>query len=203
MTYHLMNRQTKLMQPPPPRPAALAPLLPQMSGQASIYFNTHMQLFSFFRPGSKKNFREVIKYLYVKGLIPEEIKAELDTPLHSRDKGTGSEDGEDGEIGRKVMASVFWDARGINYTGVYYALLLHRLSEEIKKKRIHWNWSPVTFFIFKLQKMAWQTTIHVERGSHCPNRYLFCGPSVILLFERLKKVGEMLGKVYRVKRRLC
>ena len=47
----------------------------------------------------------------------------------------------------KVMATVFWDARGIIYTnylekgqtitGVYYAPLLHRLSEEIKKKRLY------------------------------------------------------------------
>ena len=44
----------------------------------------------------------------------------------------------------KVMATVFWDARGIIYTdylekgqtitGAYYASLLHRFSEEIKKK---------------------------------------------------------------------
>ena len=40
---------------PAPRPAALAPFVPQMSGQASIYSNGHMQLFSYFRPGSKKN----------------------------------------------------------------------------------------------------------------------------------------------------
>ena len=42
------------------------------------------------------------------------------------------------------MATVFWDARGIIYTdylekgqtitGAYYASLLHRLSDEIKKK---------------------------------------------------------------------
>ena len=47
----------------------------------------------------------------------------------------------------KVMAMVFWDAREINYTdylekgqmitGAYYASLLHRLSEEIKKRRPH------------------------------------------------------------------
>ena len=45
------------------------------------------------------------------------------------------------------MATVFWDPRGIIYTdylekgqtitGAYYASLLHRLSEEIKKKRPH------------------------------------------------------------------
>ena len=47
----------------------------------------------------------------------------------------------------KVMATVFCVARGIIYTdylekcqtitGAYYASLLHRLSEEIKKKRPH------------------------------------------------------------------
>ena len=45
------------------------------------------------------------------------------------------------------MDTVFWDARGIIYidylergqtiTGVYYTSLLHRLSEEVKKKRPH------------------------------------------------------------------
>ena len=47
----------------------------------------------------------------------------------------------------KVMATVFWDARGIIHTdylekgqtitGAYYASLLHRLSGEIKKKCPH------------------------------------------------------------------
>ena len=47
------------------------------------------------------------------------------------------------------------------------------------------------FFISKLEKMARRTTVHVERGHH-PNRCLFWGPSEILLFGRLKKVGETL-----------
>ena len=47
----------------------------------------------------------------------------------------------------KVMACVFWDARGIIYidylekgrtiTGVYYAALLDRLVDKIKEKRPH------------------------------------------------------------------
>ena len=47
----------------------------------------------------------------------------------------------------KVMATVFWDARGIIYTdylekgrtitGAYYASSLHWLSEKIKEKRPH------------------------------------------------------------------
>ena len=119
-----------------------------------------------------------------------------------------------------VMVTVFWDRRGIIYTyylekrqtitGAYYASLLHRLSEEIKKKRPHLKkilfhqdnarvhtcavpvaktmalkfellqnppyspgWPPVTFLISKLEKMAWQTTFHVEREGHRPNRCLF------------------------------
>ena len=59
------------------------------------------------------------------------------------------------------------------------------------------------FFISKLEKMAQRTTVHVERGGHRPRRSLIKGLSKILLFGRLKKVGETLGKVYRVKRRLC
>ena len=59
------------------------------------------------------------------------------------------------------------------------------------------------FFIATLEKIARRTKVHVERGGHRPNRCLFLGPSEILLFGWLKKVGETLGKVYRVKRRLC
>ena len=55
----------------------------------------------------------------------------------------------------KVMATVFWNARGIIYTdylekgqtvtGAYYASLLHRLSEEIKKKRIYLKKKKILF----------------------------------------------------------
>ena len=58
------------------------------------------------------------------------------------------------------------------------------------------------FFISKLEKMAWRTKVHVEWG-HRPNSYLFWVLSKILLFGWLKKVEKTLGKVYRVKRRLC
>ena len=55
----------------------------------------------------------------------------------------------------KVMATVFWDTRGIIYidylekgqtiTRDYYASLLHRLSEEIKKKPPHLKKKEVVF----------------------------------------------------------
>ena len=35
------------------------------------------------------------------------------------------------------------------------------------------RWSPVTFFISKLEKMARRITVHVERGGHRPSRCLF------------------------------
>ena len=44
------------------------------------------------------------------------------------------------------------------------------------------------FFNFKLENMARRTTVHVKRGLRT-NRCLFWGPSEILLFGRLKKVG--------------
>ena len=147
---------------------------------------------------------------------------------------------------------IFWNAHGITYTdyfekgqlitGAYYASLLYRLSEEIKKKRPHLkkilfhqdnkrvhkcavlmpkiielkfellqhppysldrlDLTRVTFFISKLEKMARRTTVYVERECRRPNRCLFWWPSEILLFGRLKKVRETLGKVYKVKRRL-
>ena len=143
----------------------------------------------------------------------------------------------------KVMATVFWNARGIIYidylekrqtiTGAYHATILHRLSEEIKKKcpllkkilfhqdnarvhtcaismakimklkkNIHRIWPPVTFFKFETWKNGSADNGSCRRG-HRPNRCLFWGPSEILLFGRLKKVGETLGKAYRVKRILC
>ena len=55
----------------------------------------------------------------------------------------------------KVMATIFWDARGIiqidylqkgrTINGEYYASLLDRLSEEIKKKRPHFAKKKVLF----------------------------------------------------------
>ena len=55
----------------------------------------------------------------------------------------------------KVMATVFWDTRGIIYTDylgegqtitvAYYASLLHRLKEEIKKKRPHLKNKKILF----------------------------------------------------------
>ena len=59
------------------------------------------------------------------------------------------------------------------------------------------------FFISKLEEMARRTTVILERGGHRPNSCLFCGPSEILLFGNLKKVGETHFKKYRVTRRLC
>ena len=128
------------------------------------------------------------------------------------------------KLAGKVMDTVFCDARGIIYanylekgqttTGAYYASLLHRLSEEIKNVKIMElkfellqnrpyspDLAPSDFFISKLEKMARRTTVHVERGGHRSNRCLFWGPSEILLFGRLEKVWEMLGKIYIVKRR--
>ena len=68
----------------------------------------------------------------------------MDTLLNTRDKGTVKTVGfwrradfekvEDGEIGRQGDGHGFL---GYTITGAYYALLLHRLSEEIKKKRPH------------------------------------------------------------------
>ena len=54
-----------------------------------------------------------------------------------------------------MMATIFWNARGIIYTdylekgqtitGVYYASLLHRLGEEIKKKHPHLKKKKIFF----------------------------------------------------------
>ena len=72
----------------------------------------------------------------------------------------------------KMMAMIFWDARGILYTdylgegqtitGAYYTSLLRQLSENTKKKRPHLEknnsnyyihliyriWPPMNFFHF-------------------------------------------------------
>ena len=80
--------------------------------------------------------------------------------------------------------------------------LWNKNSNDYNIHRIHQIWLR-DFFISKLEKMSRGTTVHVRRGGHRPNKCPFWGPSEILLFGRLKKVGETLGKVYRVKRRLC
>ena len=89
---------------------------------------------------------------------------------------------------RKVIVMTFWNARGIIYTdylekgqtvtGAYYASLLHRLSEEVKKKSLHlkkilFHQDNVLFFISKLERMAQRTTVHVERRGERPNSCLF------------------------------
>ena len=185
----------------------------------------------------------------------------MDTPLHSRDQGTvktggfwrrtGSEEGEDGEIGRQSDGHGFLGCtrnhlhrllgkRNDNCTICDVIAPVERRNKEkrphLKKKNIlfhqdnarvhtcaismakimelkfellhHPQYSPDLassdfFFISKLAKMARRTKVHVERGGHRPNRCLFWKPFEILLFGRLKKVGETLGEVYRVKKRLC
>jgi transposase len=121
----------------------------------------------------KFEIRAVIKYLFLKGLTDiTDIKKELDSsPSNTTVKRWVSEFkmgrksiNDEPRSGRpievttaekaktvasasKVMATVFWDARGIIFidylqkgktiTGVYYANLLEKLNEEIKRKRPH------------------------------------------------------------------
>ena len=107
----------------------------------------------------KSEFRAVIKHLYLKGLPPKEIKAELNevhgilAPVFATVYNWVFEGKRTPKMAKmvnsagKVMAMVFSYARGIIYTdylkkeetitGAYYASLLHRLSEESKKKRPH------------------------------------------------------------------
>ena len=64
----------------------------------------------------------------------------------------------------KVMATIFSDARGISYTdylekgqtitGAYYASLLHRLSEEIKKKRPDLKKKKILFYHARVHTCA-------------------------------------------------
>ena len=79
---------------------------------------------------------------------------------------------------------------------------LKKILELLQHLQYPLDLAPSDFFYFETWKKARLTTVHVERGHH-PDRCLFWGSSEILLFGRLKKVGETLGKVYRVKRTLC
>ena len=102
--------------------------------------------------------------------------------------------------GGKVMATVYWDARGIIYTdylekgqtitGAYYALLLHRLSQEIKKKRPHLK----KIFLYQdnarihasAVSMAKIMELKFELLQH-PPRSTDLAPSDFFLFPNFKK----------------
>jgi len=102
----------------------------------------------------------------------------------------------------KVMASVFWDARGIIFidylpkgktiNGVYYANLLQRLTNEIKKKRPHLAKKKVLFHhdnapvhtcviaVAKIHELKFQLLPHAP---YSPD----LAPSDYFLFLNLKK----------------
>ena len=87
-----------------------------------------------------------------------------------------------------------------SFDGKNYGIEIRIISTTTVFTGFHHRW---LFFISKLEKMARRTTAHVYCRGHRSNRCPFWGPSEILLFGRLKKVGETFGKVYRVKKRLC
>lgn len=102
----------------------------------------------------------------------------------------------------KVMASVFWDARGIIFidylqkgktiNGEYYANLLQRLSDEIKKKRPHLAKKKVLFHqdnapvhtsviaVAKINELKFELLPHAP---YSPD----LAPSDYFLFPNLKK----------------
>ncbi|XP_023217030.1 histone-lysine N-methyltransferase SETMAR-like [Centruroides sculpturatus] len=102
----------------------------------------------------------------------------------------------------KVMATVFWDTRGIIYTdylekgktitGEYYASLLHRLSEEIKEKRPHLKKKKILFHQDNARvhtcavSMAKITELKFELLPHPPYSPDLA-PSDFFLFPNLKK----------------
>src|SRR5436190_22178427 len=115
----------------------------------------------------------------------------------------GSKKGEDSSIcAGKVMASVFWDARGIIFidylqkgktiNGEYYANLLQRLSDEIKKKRAHLAKKKVLFHqdnapvhtsviaVAKINELNFELLPHAP---YSPD----LAPSDYFLFPNLKK----------------
>ena len=58
-------------------------------------------------------------------------------------------------------------------------------------------------FISKLEKVTRQAEIWVKWGGYRRHGGLLCRPPENVFFRRVKEVGASLGKVYRVKRRLC
>ena len=133
----------------------------------------------------------------------------MDIPLHSRDKGTVKKEGERApkkakmvKSAGKMMATVFWVARGIIYTnylekrqmvaGAYYASLLHQLSKEIKKKGPHLKKKEILFHqdnarvhtcavsMAKLMKLKFELLQH-------PPYSPYLAPSDFFLFPNLKK----------------
>ena len=102
----------------------------------------------------------------------------------------------------KVMASVFWDARGIIYidylekgrtiTGVYYAALLDRLVDEIKEKRPHLQKKKI---LYHDDNAPSHTSIIAQTKKHELGLELFShppyspdlAPSDYYLFSNLKR----------------
>jgi histone-lysine N-methyltransferase SETMAR len=101
----------------------------------------------------------------------------------------------------KVMASVFWDARGVIFidylqkgksiNGVYYANLLQRLSDEIKKKQphlakkkvsLHQDNSPVHTSVIAMAKIYELKFELLPHAPYSPD----LAPSDYFLFPNLK-----------------
>jgi len=102
----------------------------------------------------------------------------------------------------KVLASVFWDARGIIFidylqkgrtvTGEYYAELLDKLNDEIKKKRLHMAKKKVLYHHdnapshTSLKAMAKLDQLRFELVAHPPYSPDLA-PSDYYLFPNLKR----------------
>ena len=122
-------------------------------------------------------------------------------------------------MSKGTVFSIFHEKLGVKKISVRWVPCL--LSEENKHNRVvhseailpHFRRNPDVFLRrYITVDGTWihhytpetkeQPTQLVFKGDR-PNRCLFWGPSEILLFGWLKKVGETLGKVYTIKRRLC
>ena len=145
------------------------------------------------------------------------------------------------ESAGKVMATVFWDTRGIIHidylpskqtiNGDYYTALLVRFNTFKKKRshlakkkvlfhqnnaRVHTCPAPMAKFnefrygfaspssifarfcplrlfpVFKSEEMVRRIEIHHQRATHRKTEAYFEGVGQMILFGRLKKVGELL-----------
>ena len=118
------------------------------------------------------------------------------------------------------MASVFWDAHGIIFieylekgrtiTGAYYAALLDRLTNEIRKKRPHLK-KKKSFFMMTMQHLT-HRTLHRQKNMNwvsnrfCIHRILQTWPLTIVICSQtlfwkhaMKKIGYSCGNyIYTV-----
>ena len=114
----------------------------------------------------------------------------------------------------KVMASVFWDAHGVIFidylekerpiTGAYYAALLDRLVDDIRRKRPHLK-NKKSFFMMTMHHLTYQTLHRQKSMNWVSNRFrihriLQTWLPATIICSQTSKDGCVVGVLSRTKK---